>query len=137
MIGFPMETDDDIKAISHLMLQAREITQQYAKNKKKITQLILTISPFIPKPRTPFANHSFSTLKILKKKINLIKKDLLPRGGIQINHDSPWQSLLQALLSNGTQETSRLLLQINENKGNFKQSLQKLKAYSWRNIYLT
>ncbi len=63
MIGLPGETEEDILAIADL---AANIIEKTAQN------IILSVTPFIPKPGTPWENESFAGIPQIRKKYNIL-----------------------------------------------------------------
>jgi len=94
MIGLPGETIDDIHALIN-----------YVKSISKIINVKITITPFIPKPHTPFQWVGMRSLEEIKSKISLIKKQIK-----NVNfYDEKW-ALIQASLSLGNRELSKVLI---------------------------
>lgn len=124
MIGLPNEKPQDIEELIHLVKEAKEAVKSNAKKTKKAGKLILSINPFIPKPRTPYQIGVFEGIKSIEAKVNHIKKKLLPLGGIKIYYENPFFAYIQALLSNGRSDMSDYLLEVFKNKGSLKKSLR-------------
>ena len=124
MIGLPGETSHDIEKTIDLIKNANNTLLAQAKKQGKLTKILLSINPFVPKPRTPFQNELFSGTQELKEKTNTIKRSLLPLGNIQINHESPFSSYIQALLANGSIAVSRFLINVFKENGNIKKALR-------------
>lgn len=125
MIGLPNEKDKDIDELILLANAARKEVLSHAKARGRVGSLVLSINPFIPKPRTPYQIGVFEGIESLTDKINRIQKALLPKGGIRIYHENPFFAYVQALLSNGTTQMSEYLLEILKNGGGLKKSLKK------------
>lgn len=125
MIGLPFETDKDIDDMIDLVSEIQKVFKVMAKKQGRIGSLILSINPFIPKPRTPYQVGYFEGIKAIEAKIKKIKKQLLPRGGIRIFYENPFFAYTQALLSNGTTHMSDFLLEVHHNQGALKKSLKK------------
>jgi radical SAM superfamily enzyme YgiQ (UPF0313 family) len=92
MIGLPTETDEDIEGIVELCRKVRSID--------KTKSLVLSVSPFVPKPFTPFQWSAMAGLDILKARIRTIKKSL-EKEGIKVFHDTPKHAHMQGLFSLG------------------------------------
>lgn len=125
MIGLPGEQQKDIDEMIDLVDQARKLILKHAKIKKRVGNLIMSINPFIPKPRTPFQIGVFEGIDPLQEKLYHIKKKLLPKGGIRIYNENPFYAYIQALLSNGTHHMSDYLMAVFMNKGALKKSLKQ------------
>lgn len=101
MIGLPTETDEDIKGIVELVKKTRAVSKKGG--------LTLTLSTFVPKPFTPFQWHPMEKIEIVKDRIKMIKKLLLPIKGIRVFHDVPKYAYMQGLFSMGDRRISRVL----------------------------
>jgi len=108
MIGLPSETEDDIEAIPGMVLQALNIAKKYTRKHVNIT---LSISPFVPKPHTPFQWSGQESQEELERKVEYLK-ERLPRKGINLKVHDRKMSLLEAALSRGGSETGDLLLEL-------------------------
>ncbi|MDD5093026.1 MAG: radical SAM protein [Dehalococcoidia bacterium] len=96
MVGLPTETDDDISDIIKLALAARDIAGKHRSG----TQLTLNITPFVPKPGTPFQWLPMATADVLKHRLSMLKKGLNHKG-LEVKADSIEWSLIQGMLSRG------------------------------------
>jgi len=105
MTGLPTETEEDIAAIPEMVLQAIKIS-------KKLTGRHVTISvgvsPFIPKPHTPFQWFGQNSLDMLKEKNRYVRNALLKRGIKYKGHDEE-MSLLEAVFARGDESISGLI----------------------------
>lgn len=125
MIGLPNETKTDIDQMIDLVDQARRVVLKHAKSSGRMGSLIMSINPFIPKPRTPYQVGYFAGVDYLENTITYIKKKLLSQGGIRIYHENPFFAYVQALLSNGLFQTHEYLLEVFRQQGALKKSLKK------------
>jgi radical SAM superfamily enzyme YgiQ (UPF0313 family) len=103
MIGLPTETGEDIDGIIALCRKARAID--------KTKKLVLSVSPFVPKPFTPFQWSAMAGLDILKTRIRRLKKTL-EKEGMKIFHDTPKHAHMQGLFSLGDRRVFRALEQM-------------------------
>ncbi|MCP5464946.1 MAG: radical SAM protein [Deltaproteobacteria bacterium] len=125
MIGLPHERPKDIDDMIELVANAREVLLANAKKSKRMGSLIMSINPFIPKPRTPYQVGVFEGIDPIKEKVSYIKKQLLSKGSLRIYNENPFYAYVQALLSNGTTQMSEFLLEVYHNKGSLKRALKK------------
>ncbi len=104
LIGLPTETEEDITAIS-----------KFSKNLQKISpqrhRLHVSVSPFIPKPHTPFQWFGLTPLPILKKRLSKLKKELRV-GRMKLDLANPRWSVIQSALSKGTSDLAPLILAV-------------------------
>jgi len=107
MIGLPSETEDDLQAIVNITLAGKRIIE---KGRSK-TRLTLNISPFIPKAGTPFQWLPMAPLETLQRRISFLKNRLAHQG-IEVKHESPQWSQVQAVLSRGDTSLAKVLEEI-------------------------
>lgn len=105
MIGFPTETEADLKAIVDLIMELKKIK----KPKGKSGKFNVSVATFIPKPHTPFQWASQIALAESKEKIEWLKKHLtLPR--VHFKWQNPEVSILEGLWARGDRRLNRLLV---------------------------
>ncbi len=102
MIGLPFERDEDIEEI---VLLVKKIA---LKSRKRI-KLSITLSPFIPKPHTPFQWANMLSTHELQERINYIKNQLAKFKFIKIKYHSLGGSLLECVLTRGDRKISKLI----------------------------
>ena len=127
MLGLPHETPKHIDDMIDLVDDARNVVMKHAKIKKRVGSLIMSMNPFIPKPRTPYQIGVYEGVSEIDEKVKYIKGKLLPKGGIKIYYENPFYAYIQALLSNGTSHMSDFLIEVYKNNGRLKQSLKTFK----------
>jgi radical SAM superfamily enzyme YgiQ (UPF0313 family) len=101
MIGLPGETDDDIEAIPEF---ARRIYAEIAANapkRRRSTAVDITVTPFVPKPGTPFEGKPFASEDEIKRKLKALKRLVGKDKGITLRHDSYFDAASEHLLANG------------------------------------
>lgn len=104
MIGLPTEKTEDIEGIIELVKRIRELSQK--------GNIVLTISTFVPKPFTPFQWHPMERIGIIKERLKIIKKALLPLKGIKVFHDVPKYAYMQGLFARGDRRIARVLIKM-------------------------
>ena len=97
MIGFPWEKEEDILII-------KEIIQPFEKEGMNIN---LSVSPFIPKPHTPFQWLQMEDEDILKEKMSMIKR-LLKGKGVRMKYRDIKVSVVEGIISRGDETLSPL-----------------------------
>ena len=90
MIGFPWETDEDMDVI-------KEIFTHFEKAGIDVN---LAISPFIPKPHTPFQWLPMEGMDVLKEKMLRIKSVLRKKAG-RVKYRDIETSLIEGIISRG------------------------------------
>lgn len=97
MIGLPTETEEDIEEIVTLSRRIIKLAKSFT---KKFIDLNVTVSPFIPKPHTPFQWLGQIPFDEMKQRLDFIK-DAFQRSRIHFKGHNPNMSLLEAALSRG------------------------------------
>lgn len=92
MVGLPYESDDDVMCAERLLTEVRRIF------KGKIT---VNLSPFVPKPHTPFQFEAFCGTDVIKKRINMVRNIVRKIGGINLTWDLPKYAKLETIISRG------------------------------------
>lgn len=127
MIGLPNETFEDVKEIVTFIQNARNIL----KEKKANVKLFLSVNPFIPKAFTPFQYNPMLDEKNLKKRFDLLKKEILKIPNTELKIESLKESYVQGLFSRGDRRVGNLLYKlIKENResvGEFLREAKKIK----------
>jgi len=107
MIGLPTETQEDVESIVSVVKDVKKLTQK-AKN-QHISRLTISISPFVPKPQTPFQWHPMDDEKALTRKLNFLKQEIGKIGGVRLTSGSAKWSAIQGVLSCGDRRLSSIL----------------------------
>lgn len=105
MIGLPNETEQDIEEILNLTKRIIKISKFYT---KKFVNINVTISPFIPKPHTPFQWIGQIDYDDMLRKLNYLKNSF---NKIRVHYKghNPNMSVLEASLSRGDEKTSEVI----------------------------
>jgi len=105
MIGLPTERDEDIEAIPKMVKMALKIAKQYT---GRFVNIKIGVSPFVPKPHTPFQWYGQNPSDELKRKKDYIKNTLTKRGFKIKGHDVE-MSLLEAAFCRGDERLAPLI----------------------------
>ena len=125
LVGLPSEAMEDIERIVSLTKQIKHTIIKNVKKKSLPGTITLSLSPFVPKPFTPFQWVPFEDLKILQQKIKHIQNGLKNERQVIITHDLAKWSYIQALLSRGDRRVSKILFQVHKNNGDWNKALQE------------
>ena len=98
MLGLPGENEEDINGIISLCKRAVEILP-----------IRVSITPFIPKPKTPFQNEKMEDKNILKKKMRYIRSQLARHRKVSITQESIRMALLEARFACGGEDVLNFL----------------------------
>jgi len=107
MIGLPTETDRDVDAIIDLVRRIRALSGR--------SGVALTVSPFVPKPFTPFQWHFMMDMKTLRTRIGRIRKGLAPLG-VRVSHDSVRSAFMQGVFAAGDRRVAAVVYNVSRQK---------------------
>ena len=119
MIGLPTETMDDIEAIVSLCKKIKHRFLESSRARKRMGEITVSLSSFVPKPFTPFQWVELDDVGLLKEKIKKIKGGLKNVANIRLHADVPRWAYIQALLSRGDRNAGQILSLANKNQGNW------------------
>jgi radical SAM family uncharacterized protein len=103
MIGFPWEKEEDFLAI-------RALVEPFVKNGIEVS---LSVSPFTPKPHTPFQWLPMESEESLLEKLRLVKKAAGIKG-VKVKARDIRTSTIEALISRGDGRLSELFEDLHE-----------------------
>ncbi len=104
MIGLPTEREEDLDGITHLLKEILRIGKQSGGGKN----LNVTISPFTPKPHTPFQWEKQEEINALQEKMDYLKHNLR-RKGLNLKFRDPKVSYLEGILGRGDRPLSAVI----------------------------
>lgn len=105
MCGLPTETDEDLQGIVDLTNKAIEMGKKHCGNN---FQLNISLSPFIPKPQTPFQWHAQPTLEEFNRKYDYIQSRI-NRKYVSLKKHSVLESSIEGALSRGDRRIGRVI----------------------------
>lgn len=97
MIGLPTETDEDLLAIVDLCRKARDAAGPGIKR----MQITASLSPFVPKPCTPFQWEAQIPLAEIRRRVGLVLDAVKQEKRIKLRWHEPDMSLLEGVFSRG------------------------------------
>jgi radical SAM family uncharacterized protein len=104
MVGLPTETPEDIESIAGLARRLMEL----GRSKGKQPRIKVSVSPFIPKPHTPFQWVAQDSQEALGSKYEALRTGL-KRARAQPSWQNPQMSLLEAVFSRGDRRLGKVL----------------------------
>jgi len=110
MIGLPTEEEADIDALIELSQWVRGRLDR----RRPATQVIVTISPYVPKAQTPFQWAAMAEPEVLKERLARIRGSLCRRG-VRVRSDSVGWARIEGLLARGDRRLAQVLLSLKEN----------------------
>jgi len=105
MIGLPTETREDVEAIPQMALKALQVAKMHT---GRYANINVGISPFVPKPHTPFQWYGQENIDEIKRKINFLK-ETFNRKKLKFKGHNAEMSLLEAIFARGDERLSQLI----------------------------
>ncbi|MBU4486632.1 MAG: TIGR03960 family B12-binding radical SAM protein [Candidatus Delongbacteria bacterium] len=103
MIGLPFETDEDIIEMSEMINDIGRFSNSYGR-----VNINVSISPFNPKPHTPFQWAEQFPLKIFKERIGILLSHIRNKN-VKMTWRDPEVSVLEAIFSRGDRKLSKVI----------------------------
>lgn len=108
MVGFPGETEDDIRAIYDLAMSMSEVRRRIGKGPGQITA---SVSCLVPKPHTPFQWAAQQRAEYFER-CRQILTEMRSRGrgkNVQVKFHDPRRSVLEAVITRGDRRLARVI----------------------------
>lgn len=124
LIGLPTETDQDIEDLISLIKKCLFWMENQSKKHKKC-HITANLTPFVPKPHTPFQFFGMQNRLYISEKINYVKKAFKKRSEVSIVSDSVKWSIIQAMFSRGDRKLSSFIYKYYQLGGNINKALEE------------
>jgi len=105
MIGLPTEREEDIEAINEMAMKALRIAKRTS---GKFININITVSPFIPKPHTPFQWFGQISLDEMKRKMSFLRQSINSKKFKYKGHNE-YMSFLEAVFARGDRRLADLI----------------------------
>jgi len=132
MIGLPTETDDDIAGINDLIMKTVRIGRQ-VKGQHRIN---VTISPFSPKPHTPFQWDRLCTPEEIRRKQDQISRGMRAHE-VTLKFRDPDLSYLEGILGRGGRRLGKVILTAYRNSARFDGWTEHFRSDLWQKAFET
>ncbi|MBN1560612.1 DUF2344 domain-containing protein, partial [candidate division KSB1 bacterium] len=103
MIGHPTETDEDLQALVDLVQQVCQVAFRY--RGKRIN---VSISPFVPKPLTPFQWVRQDSAEEMQRKINFLRQRIRNKN-VKLSWREADVARIEGLLARGDRRVARII----------------------------
>jgi radical SAM superfamily enzyme YgiQ (UPF0313 family) len=114
MIGLPGERTEDVEAIVELVKHMKHLMVRSGAKRGFVGSITVHVSPFVPKPATPFERSAMNDIPQLKQKIGLIKRAFGKVDNTYFTHESIKYSFLQAVFARGDRRLTEVILKFAE-----------------------
>jgi len=129
MIGLPTETQEDIQGIVELIGRIVHNIKKYGRKEIRVS-----ISPFSPKPQTPFQWSGQDSPRLLTEKIRYLKENIRWRE-VKLNWRDPDVSQLEAVLGLGDRRLGNVIYTAWENGARFDGWTDHFRASIWEDAF--
>lgn len=131
VIGFPLETDEDVEATAALCLRIKELGRRILGTRAGRLQLSVSVNNFIPKPFTPFQWVGMADRDTLKRRQEILRIRLRKPGVRLALHDVE-KSFLEAALARGGVEMAGVIHDAWRAGARFDSWTEEFQSESWR-----
>jgi radical SAM family uncharacterized protein/radical SAM-linked protein len=131
MIGLPTEQDDDIEGIIALVYAISDA----AWNVSHRAMIHVAISPFSPKPHTPFQWEALDPPERLLQKSLRIKKALRPKRNVKVSYRDPLMARLETVMARGDRTVGACILSAWKNGALFDGRDEHFNFVRWENAF--
>lgn len=105
MIGLPTETDEDLDAIVDLCLKVRDAAGRHIKR----LQVNAAVSPFVPKPQTPFQWEPQISYDEIYRRVGYLKDQFKRHKRISMRYHEPEMTSLEGVFSRGDRRLAEVV----------------------------
>jgi radical SAM superfamily enzyme YgiQ (UPF0313 family) len=110
MVGLPTETLEDVRDIPRLVKRLEHRVIRESRGSRRLSQVTLSLSSFVPKPWTPFQWVAFAGVEELKQRLKTVRRECQGLKMVRVHADLPKWAYTQALLARGDRRVADLLL---------------------------
>jgi radical SAM family uncharacterized protein len=107
MIGLPTETEEDLRGIVDLVRRSLDLGRSILGSPPRIN---VSLSPFIPKPHTPFQWLGMEDAEALAEKQRFVRSELARSKSVEFKDHPVLTSVLEAVFSRGDRRLNRVLI---------------------------
>ncbi|MFQ5903928.1 MAG: radical SAM protein, partial [Candidatus Binatia bacterium] len=126
MLGLPTEEQEDVEAIVKLTKRICHMTRKACHSRRPPWNIQLSISPFVPKPFTPFQWEAMEEVASLSAKLKQIQRALARIKQVRVFFNLPKWSYVQALLSRGDRRVGDLLQAAHHLRGDWRRAFREV-----------
>ncbi|MDZ7261992.1 MAG: TIGR03960 family B12-binding radical SAM protein, partial [candidate division KSB1 bacterium] len=131
MIGQPLESQEDLEGIVALIQQVNHIARQYGGR-----QVHVSLSPFVPKPHTPFQWESQNSIEELNQKIYFIK-DRTKFKNLKLSWRDAEVAFIEAVLARGDRRLAKVIQRAWETGAKFDAWTDQFRFDLWQQAFAT
>ncbi|MCL1947940.1 MAG: TIGR03960 family B12-binding radical SAM protein, partial [Chitinivibrionia bacterium] len=115
MLGLPSETDEDIDEMIRLIKKCSEVVYSHTKR----CVINVSLSPFSPKPHTPFQWEELCDLKVILQRCVKVKNAFFKTKNVNIDYREPILCFCESVFARGDRELSKFIYELFLNGAKF------------------
>jgi len=128
MVGHPTECQADLEELASLVERIRDVVRRHPGTGRGV---VLSISPFVPRPHTPFEFERQDDLDETRAKLRWIKKRV-SGPSVQVKYHDLDGTAIEGLVSRGDRETADLIEGAWRRGARFDGWTEQLRMDAWR-----
>lgn len=129
MVGLPTETKDDLEGIINLLGEVVKLARKAGGKKINVS-----LSPFIPKPHTPFQWEALNSRDDLYEKIQFIRSNIKYRH-LALSWRSPEIALIEAAMARGNRRVGMVIYEAWKSGAKFDAWTDKFSFKTWEKAF--
>jgi len=130
MIGLAGSGIEEVSAIAEQVKSLLRVFRAASSRKRKIGRIIVSVTPFVPKPWTPFQWEKMAAQEELSGKIRFLRGQLKTERNLNLQFASLHETQIQAVLARADRRISDFI--IDEKKSSGKLDADKFGFYLYR-----
>ena len=127
MIGLPTETDEDLKAIADL---CRKVRDAAGKGNPRL-QVTAALSPFVPKPFTPFQWVEQISQEEIQRRVQVVRNEFKGQKFLKLRWHEPAMSHLEGILSRADRRLADVVEKVYRKGGIFTSWIEGFDLAPW------
>ncbi len=127
MIGLPTETEEDVRELGFFL-------KRIARRARRIN-FKASISPFVPRPHTPFQWVRQESPEEIYEKVKLIKSITKRERNLRISFHNPYNSVLEGILSRGDEKLSEVIFNAYRNGAYLESWSEQFDFHRWERAF--
>ena len=127
MIGLPTETDEDLKAIADL---CRKVRDAAGKGNPRL-QVTAALSPFVPKPFTPFQWVEQISQEEIQRRVQGVRNEFKGQKFLKLRWHEPAMSHLEGILSRADRRLADVVEKVYRKGGIFTSRIEGFDLAPW------
>ncbi|MFH1862157.1 MAG: TIGR03960 family B12-binding radical SAM protein, partial [bacterium] len=130
MIGLPTETDEDLRALVDSIREVANLGRRFGGR-----TINVSLSPFTPKPHSPFEREPLLPMEELRRRIAMIKVALRKYHSVRLDVRDPEISWVEAVIARGDRRVADAIEQRYLGGGRFDAWSDGFSAARWREAF--